>query len=160
MIKMGKSNEEFQQIIKQGWKVRFALPEFETVEKHGGLGKGAITGAGIVFGGLAGGLIGYAISNGNKTKQREINTVARVADKGIVVQQAAPDSSDLRIPWESIVSINPISYSNDYIEITLVNGFKFNLAVPYNGFFFTKYYTDEFVAFVNEHAKGQPEDGW
>lgn len=152
--------DEFLQILEEGWNAGIWLPEFETVEKHGGAGRGVATGAGVLVGGLAGGVIGYALSSGTRTQQKQISAIIRTPENGIVVEQAAPDNSDLRISWEEIINAYKDEHNGALIYLNLVNGIKLNFTAPYSGNWIITRYTDEFINYVNERACGKVEDGW
>lgn len=155
------SYEEFLQVIKEGWNNTVTLPGFKVVDSHGGAGRGVATGAGVLVGGLAGGMIGYALSSGTKTKKKSIDTDIRVADKGIVISKATDEGSDLKIPWEDIINMEEGMRMINETILNLKNGIEIKITAPSSpGFLFSHYYIDEFINYVNEHAKGQPEQGW
>lgn len=161
MIKM-VSYDDFLRVMNDGWNSTVTLPEYETVDKHGGAGRGVATGAGVLVGGLAGGIIGYALTGGNKSKPRKIITDIRVAKKGIVIKKATIEGTDLRIPWENIINIEDVSRMMGLVRLNLTDGSHISMDAVYvkSGWLSNHTFFDEFINYVNEHAKGQPEAGW
>lgn len=142
-------NDEFQQIIAEGYLTNVYLPEVETVS-HGMLTKGVATG---VFG-----LVGLAMTMGSSTKQRKIRTIVRIPENGIVIEQGTVEGRDIKIPWENILGAT----TNRGVAISLVDGSVIEIGPPVltKGFLFSIGHPDDLINFINDHAAGQVEEGW
>lgn len=132
------------------WPMKIILPEYEISSSHGLATKGVAT--------AALGIVGLAMTMGSSSKQRTIKSKVRIADKGVVIENGTVDGSDLRIPWDQIVSVQRKSYAvylnlseNQLIEIRFHGtGFLNN----------NKGYAKVFENYVNENASGVVENGW
>lgn len=146
-----KQNQEILNRFFNGVRtMKIILPEYEVSSSHGMVTKGVATG---VFG-----LVGLAMTMGSSSKLREIKGVVRIADKGVVIHNGTIDGSDLRIPWDQIVSVQRKSYvvylilsGNQQIDIWFYGtGILGNI----DG------YSKVFESYVNEYARGQVDEGW
>lgn len=52
-----------------------------------------------------------AMTMGSSSNLREIKSKVRIADKGVVIENGTVDGSDLRIPWDQIVSVQRKYYA-------------------------------------------------
>lgn len=141
----GKSKnwkEKTEQKLRKGYITKIKLPEFETVSQ-GGASRAAAT--------MVGGLIGFALTSGSITRKREISTTFRMADNGLVIEQGTVNGTDLKIPWESIISIDK---SITWFSINLTDGSEI-LSLPPWG---TE--LDDVIMILNSKACGVVDDGW
>lgn len=146
-----KQNQEILNRLFNGvLTMKIILPEYEVSSSHGMLTKGVAT--------AAFGIVGLAMTMGSSSNLREIKSVVRIADKGVVIRNGTVDGSDLRIPWDQIVSVQRKYYAvyltlsgNQQIEIRF-----YGTSILGNNAGYAKV----FESYVNEHATGQVEEGW
>lgn len=137
--------EEAEKLIKTGMKFQIKLPEFE-VTSRSGTTKAAAT--------AAGGLLGFALASGKTKKRRKINTIMRMAEKGIVIENGDITGADLRIPWENILHVE----GTGILGIQLTDGSKIEATLLKLTGPSEKY----FAQVINPKCKGVPpeEEGW
>ena len=99
--------------IFEGIKVNAVFPDKELkIKSHGIATKGMAT--------LGFGLIGLAATSGVKQeeKNRSMQTIFQVAEKGVVFKNATSDGKDLRIPYDNIIDISLNESNIGKIKIT------------------------------------------
>lgn len=131
--------------IKAGMKFRIKLPEFE-VTSRSGTTKAAAT--------AAGGLLGFALASGKTKKRRKIDSIMRMAEKGIVIENGDVNGADLRIPWENILNVEGVGI----LEIQLTDGSK----IEASGLNITGPSAKYLVQVIKPKCKGisPKEEGW
>lgn len=141
--------EKFLDAIQQGYLSNVTLPEVETVS-HGMVTKGVATG---VFG-----LVGLAMTMGSSNQLRKIRTIVRIPEKGIVIEKGTVNGKDIRIPWENILGAS----INHGVAISLVDGSVIEIGSPVltKGFLVSVGKPDNLINYINDHARGQVEEGW
>ena len=140
-------------------KCEVTLPKMQLVtESFSPAARGFATGA---FG-----LMGLAVTSGVNQHYEHVTfkSYFKIAEKGIVILQGCDDGSDLRLPWEFIVSAGYIK-ENDLplLKITLLKNQTIKVFFP---FFWNAnnliHYCRGVARLINEKACGvSPEDeGW
>lgn len=84
-------------------------------------------------------------------------TILRVAEKGLVFEKANNDGSDYRLPWEEIISIEPVTKSLKItlpqVKITLVDGRELKVGLKPKKH-------DSFISLCEPNIQGNVADGW
>lgn len=150
---INKSVEIFK---NEGWMCAVELPEYETTSRSGTT-KAVAT--------LAGGLVGFALASGSKQKKKKIVSLVRIPEKGIVIENATSEGTDLRLSWDSILKIE---LDKQLLLIKLVDGMEIELGIGFDGvknapkLDIEGYH--EFCRRVYEYIKDKPtgvvEEGW
>lgn len=153
--KLAEKEEYFFTIIERGWRAKVFLPEF-IVENTDIFSKGVST--------LAFGLVGLAMANVSSAKQRKLDTIVRIAEKGLVIENADPDGKDLRVPWESIIRSREEYSDNDrilglYIFLAEENSILIKNPKSFKNFK-SQEFTSKLVDFINSHACAVADEGW
>ena len=112
------------------------------------------------------GTIGLAIKDEivEEEVNRSIKTILKVVDKGIVFKNAQKDGKDLRIPYEAIISVEPIK--NDDLKITLLENqmilVRFDISEIWDYTKNKNLINNQFMSVVNSKAKGKEleDEGW
>ena len=140
-------------------KCEVELPGLEMViESASPWARGLATGA---FG-----LVGLAATSGvNQSYERTVLiTHFRIADKGVVIYQACKDGSDLRIPWDNIISASVIKVNSlPKLRLRLLKNQTIEIYFKGLSFFDSHiHYCRGVARLINEKACGiSPEDeGW
>lgn len=146
--------------IYQGVTVNVILPEKEIKLKYidNSLSRGVAT---KYFG-----LIGLAIQDEIQQEEvnRTISTQMLVVDNGIVFRNAQKDGKDLRIPYESIISVEP--HVNNNLKIILLENqiiyMGFVVVAIWDAVKIQNLINDQFMEIVNQNARGREfeEKGW
>ena len=102
--------------VFEGVNCNVIFPDTELrISAHDGLTKGVAT--------LTLGIVGWAATSGisQKEKNRVLDTVFQIVEKGIVFKKATKEGKDLRIPYDNIVKIKSGDVQNHFIIILLEN---------------------------------------
>ncbi|MBE6512459.1 MAG: hypothetical protein E7Z75_04875 [Methanobrevibacter olleyae] len=100
--------------------------------------------AGTVFGG------GYKNYTMTSRKKVSVKTNAYIAQKGIIFKKAINKAEDLRLPWEEITDC---IVDGKTVDVVCDN-------VSFTAHFTNKTISEIFASYINEHKKGQVDDGW
>lgn len=155
--KINKSLEKYN--VFEGVKVKATFPEKEVVIKsHGGLTKGVAT--------LTFGLAGLGATSGVKQekKNKSMDTIFQVVEKGVVFKKATDDGKDLRIPYDNIVKVykdTGLVQMNNRLFIQLLENQKITLLVSAS-MRHNENIRNYLLEILNERATGieNEEDGW
>ena len=144
--------------IFKGVECEVILPEKQLkISGSSGAKKGVAT--------LAFGIIGWAATSGTSQNEenRIITAIFHVVDKGVVFKNGAIDGSDIRIPYEDIISVE-IFVDDNHKAMSLLTllGNRKIFFIPTCGVFDRKYVLDYAINVLNERISGSlyEEDGW
>ncbi|MGL6297920.1 MAG: hypothetical protein ACRC1M_02005 [Methanobacteriaceae archaeon] len=153
--KLAENEEYFFTIIERGWRTKVFLPEF-IVENKDIFSKGVST--------LAFGLVGLAMTSVSTAKQRKLDTIVRIAEKGLVIENADPDGRDLRVPWENIIRAREEYNDNDRILGVFVFLDEGNSILIKNPKSIKNFKSPEFTSkvadVINDRACALADEGW
>ena len=145
--------------VFEGVNCNVIFPDTELrISAHDGLTKGVAT--------LTLGIVGWAATSGisQKEKNRVLDTVFQIVEKGIVFKKATKEGKDLRIPYDNIVKIKSGDVQNHFIIILLENQ-EVHVRIiniksdSVNG---SRYLKNHIINIINERACGAQyeEAGW
>ncbi len=158
-----RKRQEIERILQEndifkGVEFEVILPE-KQLKTSGSSGKkkGVAT--------LAFGIIGWAATSGTSQNEenRIITTILQVVDKGIVFKNGAIDGSDIRIPYEDIVSAEYMEDDkNKSMGVLTLLGNKKIFFIPTFGIYRGEYVINYCIDILNERISGAlyEEDGW
>lgn len=144
--------------IFKGVECEVILPEKQLkISGSSGAKKGVAT--------LAFGIIGWAATSGTSQNEenRIITAIFHVVDKGVVFKNGAIDGSDIRIPYEDIISVEIfVDENHKPMSLLTLLGNRKIFFFPTCGFYNGKYVLDYTINVLNERISGSlyEEDGW
>lgn len=153
--KLAEKEEYFFTIIERGWRTKVFLLEF-VVKNKDIFSKGVST--------FAFGLVGLAMNSVSIAKQRKLDTIVRIAEKGLVIENADSEGRDLRVPLENIVRGREEYNDNDRILgvfVFLDEGNSILIKNPKSiKNFKSPEFTSNVVDAINARARAIADEGW
>ncbi len=98
--------------VFKGVECEVILPEKQLrTQGNSGTKKGIAT--------LAFGIVGWAATSGSSQNEenRIVTTIFQIVEKGIVFKNGSMDGSDIRIPYEDIISVEKIVDKKDKLNV-------------------------------------------
>lgn len=144
--------------VFKGVECELILPEKQLrTQGSSGAKKGVAT--------LAFGIVGWAATSGSSQNEenRIITTIFQIVEKGIVFKNGSMDGSDIRIPYEDIVSVEKIENKDKIIgSIILLKNKKIFFNPTKCSSTAAGHIIDQYVNILNKYVCGAiyEEDGW